>query len=602
MPIGVLGLWIMARGHQSEKLEGTMTRVEWSRYSGDDIEAVVAMFISAIFPAAERITPSQGDGGIDVLVKTDRTRVYQVKRFSAPLTSSQKKQIKKSVDRVVNDSRLSDLTVDEWHLVMPWDPTLEAKQWLTKYVTGKGLPEPIWDGLTQCDLWASNYPNVVDYYLRGNAQRIQDAALAIVHATHLKDVNQGDIENFNVANFTKDIEDSVGFLNREDPFYAYGLHIEPRIGPSTPEDPRESLEQVKPGVVLSSMWGNDNVSVQVDIYAKNAVASQLQPIFGKFSFAAEQGSREEIAFRDFVKFGSPLALPLGTVGGSMSAPGGLGGDFEKAAVWIVPATANDVGQDLRLILHDSDGRQSDVIVMNRRHVTSGLPTDQGIRGFEARLVDESRTLEFLLRLDVETQAQTFEISVNRPYKRLATDVLPALQAYQHMRAPYTITIAPRFGPIPAHREQLPEGSKDPDAPLLWYDVVKSLCLIQEHTPLALHVPELSTADTTLIQMITDTGALLSGQPEIREGNWVRTEHAAEASEDAATIGFLIPWEIELPEGKVDLGHLACVFSGVIHERAKKEPEGLFDVWTVPGGKVTLRTLTDEEKSALPVTE
>lgn len=580
-----------------------MTRVEWSRYNGDDIEAVVAMFISAIFPAAERITPSQGDGGIDVLVKTDRTRVYQVKRFSAPLTSSQEAQVKKSVDRLVGDPRVSQLTVDEWHLVMPWDPTLEAKQWLTEYVTGKGLPEPIWDGLTKCDLWASKHPNIVDYYLRGNSQRIQEAALAIVHAARLGDVDESDIENFNVANFTKEIEEAVGFLNREDPFYTYGLHIEPRMRPPTPEDTQAALERVKPGVVLSSMWGNERVSVQVDVYPKNAVATQLNPIFGKFTFAAKKGSPEEIALRDFAKFGTPLNLPLGSVDGSMNAPGGLGGGFEEAGVRLVPtANGTDPGQDLRLVLHDGDGAQSDVLVLNRRHVTSGFPTEEGERGFESSLLDESRTLELLLRFDPETQAQTFEVTVNQPSGRLATDVLPALQAYQHMRAPYTMTIAPRFGPIPPHRAQLPVAAAVPDAPLLWHDIAKSLCLIQEHTPLALHVPDLSTADEALIQTITATGALLNGQPEVREVNWVRTEHTADAPEEAATIGFLMPWDIDLPEGKVDLGNLACVFTGSICERAKEEPEGLFDVWAVADGKLILRTLTNEEQAALPATE
>ncbi|MEV8148585.1 hypothetical protein AB0O52_10605 [Arthrobacter sp. NPDC080073] len=580
-----------------------MSRIEWSRYSGDEIEAVVAMFISAIFPSAERITPSKGDGGIDVLVKTDRTRVYQVKRFSGPLNASQVKQVKKSVDRLVNDPRVSDLTIDEWHLVMPWDPTLEAKKWLTEYVTGKGLPEPIWDGLTKCDLWASTYPNIVDYYLGGNAQRIQDAALAIVHAARLKDIDDDDIEKFNVANFTNELEETVRFLNREDPFYSYGVHVEPVVGPPTPEDAQAALERVKPGVVLSTTRSNGQVSVQVDVYPRNAVATELNPIFGKLTFSAEKGSPEERALRDFVKFGSPLDLPLGTVGGSLQAPGGLGGDFEKGAIRLIPnSTGNDVGQDLRMILYDGDGNQSDVMILNRRHTSSGFPTEEGVSGLEAKLVDESRILEILLRFDAETQGQTAEFTVNRPDGRLATEVLASLEAHQHMRAPYTLTLAPRFGPIPPYRQDLPEIDPEPDSPLLWYQVAKSLCLIQEHTPLALHVPDLTNTDDDVIQTIISTGALLNGKSGVREANWVRTEHRADTNPDATTIGFVVPWEIELAEGRVDLGNLACFFSGAMSERAKEEPDGLFDVWTVTDGKLMFRMLTSEEQAALQATK
>jgi len=100
-----------------------MSRIEWTRYNGDDNESVVAMFISGDYPAAERINPSIGDGCIDVLVKTDKTRVYQMKKFAGPLSTSQANQVKKSVDRLCTDPRVKDLQVDEWHLVMPWDAT-----------------------------------------------------------------------------------------------------------------------------------------------------------------------------------------------------------------------------------------------------------------------------------------------------------------------------------------------------------------------------------------------------------------------------------------------------------------------------------------------
>ena len=45
-----------------------MARVEWTRHEGDDIEAVVGMFICSDLPNAVRVRPSQGDGGVDIFV------------------------------------------------------------------------------------------------------------------------------------------------------------------------------------------------------------------------------------------------------------------------------------------------------------------------------------------------------------------------------------------------------------------------------------------------------------------------------------------------------------------------------------------------------
>jgi hypothetical protein len=44
-----------------------MTRIEWTRRDGHDVEAVVAMFVNREHPNSTRITPSRGDGGADIL-------------------------------------------------------------------------------------------------------------------------------------------------------------------------------------------------------------------------------------------------------------------------------------------------------------------------------------------------------------------------------------------------------------------------------------------------------------------------------------------------------------------------------------------------------
>jgi hypothetical protein len=69
-----------------------MARVEWTRTSPDDVEAVVGMLLCSQSPNAVRIRPSQGDGGIDIFIPGDagwgkERVVWQVKRYCANLTS-----------------------------------------------------------------------------------------------------------------------------------------------------------------------------------------------------------------------------------------------------------------------------------------------------------------------------------------------------------------------------------------------------------------------------------------------------------------------------------------------------------------------------------
>src|ERR1019366_1203656 len=105
---------------------------------GDDVEAVVAMMLNREHPDSVRITTSQGDGGVDILDRAAADDggdvVYQVKRYAAPLSSSQKGKGAKSAKRLLHpdegDRRWKDLNVTVWRLVTPWKPTPEAETWL----------------------------------------------------------------------------------------------------------------------------------------------------------------------------------------------------------------------------------------------------------------------------------------------------------------------------------------------------------------------------------------------------------------------------------------------------------------------------------------
>src|SRR5689334_15460479 len=122
---------------------GTMPgREPWERYSGDEIEAVVAIMLLREYPRGRRVRPSQGDGGVDVLVPhgARRWEVYQVKGFTAALTSSHKRQISESWRRLREFTSDRNIEVTAWHVVRPIDPTHEDDTWLQELTKNSDIP------------------------------------------------------------------------------------------------------------------------------------------------------------------------------------------------------------------------------------------------------------------------------------------------------------------------------------------------------------------------------------------------------------------------------------------------------------------------------
>jgi hypothetical protein len=90
--------------------------VNWGSYPGELLETVMSVLLFQERPAAWRRAPSQGDGGVDVVVPFETGyRVYQIKRFADRLTAGQKAPIKGSLDRVTREPRL-DKPVIAWDL------------------------------------------------------------------------------------------------------------------------------------------------------------------------------------------------------------------------------------------------------------------------------------------------------------------------------------------------------------------------------------------------------------------------------------------------------------------------------------------------------
>lgn len=87
-------------------------------------------------PKAKTVKPSQGDGGIDVLVGDipEIEKVYQCKFFLEKLEDSQKQQIRKSF-KTVNEK----YDVSEWYLCLPTVLTEKELLWWSKWKNEKEI-------------------------------------------------------------------------------------------------------------------------------------------------------------------------------------------------------------------------------------------------------------------------------------------------------------------------------------------------------------------------------------------------------------------------------------------------------------------------------
>ncbi|MDX3109051.1 hypothetical protein [Nonomuraea angiospora] len=148
-----------------------MTTVNWEREPGEKIEEFVAALLLLKHPHGNQPTPSKGDRGVDVRVEhPDGFDIYQVKRYSRPLTAGQARRVEDSWNTFVAQT-LPALPVRSWTLVTPWEPSNPRLDWLAKLTAGHGIPTR-WMGGRTLDGLAADNTALVEYFFGDGGQRL----------------------------------------------------------------------------------------------------------------------------------------------------------------------------------------------------------------------------------------------------------------------------------------------------------------------------------------------------------------------------------------------------------------------------------------------
>src|SRR5689334_9477491 len=152
-----------------------MVRINWELEPGEKIEEfVAAMLLLRHAGPGNRITPSRGDRGVDVrLTDPDGIRFFQVKRYSRPLTGTQKTQTEQSWTTFLTQAA-PHAPVKSWTLVCPWNPTNEALEWLETLTANAQFPTD-WMGRATLEAMAAENPALVEFYFGDGGERLHRA-------------------------------------------------------------------------------------------------------------------------------------------------------------------------------------------------------------------------------------------------------------------------------------------------------------------------------------------------------------------------------------------------------------------------------------------
>jgi hypothetical protein len=476
-----------------------MSRIEWSRLSGDEVEHLIAILLCRRNPRAVQVRPSQGDGGVDLQVPRGdgREDIYQVKKFAQNLSAAQKAQILKSYKRLVQRAEDEHWKVGQWNITMPLNPTPENLTWLREE-TADAPFDVEWRGLNFVDGLAAEYPDVIDYYVRDGKERLNAALSDLVKLLGVTRETDG-AAILTPGQVVEQLQALQPALDT-DPHFRYALHLDPHR-PDIPDEP---------GLVAAVQYGHVDESagghVTVKSYERFAEAVNVRPVPLRFEIATEPGSQLALDLDRFRKYGTPLHAPMGTVNGTIELPGSLGGTLDGGALTVGPAAGE--GYTIRVAVVDEDRALLEAVTLDMQPLSVGVERT----GTRAYGTERNGVFDLELLTDLETQKVNLALTAKDVVGRHPSAVLPGLRFLAEFRHPHGATFAQPFGPIKGEpiRISTEFARSGPLVEPALIAVVESLDVIQASTEVEIRVPRFSDMTTAEIAAIVRTARLLRG--------------------------------------------------------------------------------------------
>ncbi len=373
--------------------------IPWEQMSGDEVERLIAALISVGHPRANRITPSRGDRGMDVVDWCDDGSlvVYQVKRYTGPLRPGQVRDIESSLHTML-DKVAAERPVSRWHLVMPWSPTPERVDWLDGLRRELDPIDLRWDDRARLDAWAASQPQILDFFVAGRGSPRDDL---LVEALRSKLPDPDALEGSSLLGVA---EAHLRYLNRVldriDPFYRYDIrHF---FGPDAQTDARHvATAGASDAVATRFVTLEDGTVRSVSIRPKTALAQEVSPLTIEAEIRLAPENRDAVqAFHDF---GTPVErVPARIVS---AGPPGFAVEAVEGFITLTPTVEVADLPDTEIALVGEDGADVVAVELGRLERTRS-PDGRG-----ARMVARSRDEAFLFTVTVRDRGPQAEINV-----------------------------------------------------------------------------------------------------------------------------------------------------------------------------------------------
>jgi hypothetical protein len=536
-----------------------VTAIAWTVVDPDTIERMIAVGLCRRYTNARRINPSQGDGGLDVVVPVPggsqlHVDNYQVKKFADGLDDSRKRQIKKSLIRAIathNDTEKFDYTIATWYLALPMELSREQEKWLFDLADDLKAPFTVKIfSLTAIEELLLDAPNIREYYLGDGMEQVSQMLSQMGTLTGLQDLTS-DPTKVEPADTTRTLDDLHRHINDADPHFNYDYEVTKALPTITPG----------PGLIASvvARAGKDAPHVTWHISTKYDAALEDRPIPGTYTVHPDRMTDEQRkAWERWRKYGTPVVLAGDSIAEvSLDLPGGLSSTTEPVSQNVLklgPAYGDfddEPATRALWIIEDADGTRLAERAFDFRLVARGQEGGEHRRATDA---DGYITVDLYTQV-ISGTAGTLEGGVQMHGERWVGEpvqrVLPAIRFCAAWGNDNRLMVQDEFGlNAPALLRSL---SGEPRFSPVVLSVVEDLARISAATGRPIGLPEnlssLSSGRGTILRTIADV--LTDGEAVVRVGDLVLWyEDHPGAFEDlearAASGSLTVPWPMQFP--------------------------------------------------------
>jgi hypothetical protein len=470
--------------------------IDWAylgSIGGEGIEDFVATCLRQRFPDARQTRPASGDQGIDVVRETpDGIVVWQVKRFTAPLTPQQKQNVQRSWNRFWITKVEPGVPIAAYHLATPWTPTERLHDWFRNELCAKATFPIAWEGQAFFNGLAAEYPATADRFFKGpdmlenmvNAKAMLAASpvesadeLSMIDAVAARDAALRDIRDQISDNYYLDTSTRSGVSD---------------IPLPVPGDPGVAYRYTSLG---SNRWYVETV------VPKNVQSTEIDPISIQVQFVVEPSSEEQRKLEDWRIWGIPfrdVEAVVESQGGPLQVRTPRSGrvSFRRAG-----QTADY--PDLALTTTSPSGEDKGQIVLTATDVSKGFVGG----GTRVRGISRAGVVEVDLRVGSELSHDHAEIRLLETAGLLPDSVLHEVDILVDIAEDDTFQIAVAGGP------DILTGTALRPPPLAAFirTVAADLAGLQPHTSDELVMPDVRGITESQLGRLHQLAQIYAGQ-------------------------------------------------------------------------------------------